>query len=429
MKVGVSSVNITPPIGVPMAGYAARKGPSIGIHDDLYAKAIVFDDEETKAALIRCDLLWLEKDFIEKTRRLIESEIGIAGRNILITCTHTHSGPITDPLFPELEAWMDVLSRKIKGAVFAANRELRDAKIGFGKGSLEGIVINRRRLEGPVDAEVNVIRIDDLSGNPMAALINYTCHAVVLGSDNLFISADYPGYVMRFVEKNLGIPALFVNGACGDINPLDKLARLRLERKENIYNRCGGTFGEAERLGSMIGAEAVRILLETETIDDLELKVLSREVKIPLEDLPTMHELKKKLEENEEIFRKSLREKNVARAYAASMTIRNARNLIRCIEGGEEARHTEIQVFRIGDDGIVGLPGEIFVEIGLNIKKKSDFSHTIVCELSNDAIGYVPTREAFMEQGYEVGVARNLHYTDEVGCIIESEALKTLEMI
>ena len=429
MKVGISSVNITPPIGVPMAGYSARMGSAKEIHDDLYAKAIIFNDKDTKAALVRCDLIGLERDFVEETRRLIESETGIDRNNIMITCTHTHSGPITDSLIPDLDAWMKVLSRKIKGAVIAANRNLKEAKIGFNRGSVEGIVINRRKPGGPVDTEVGIIRIDDLAGNPMAVLINYACHAVVLGPDNLLISADYPGFVMDFVERNLGVPALFVNGACGDINPLDKLTVMRQKRKEDIYDRHGGTFEEAKRLGNMIGAEAVKVFLGTETENDLELKVASREIKIPLVDLPSIDELKRMLEENENLFRKLVSEKDAAHAFRIAMLIQYARSTIKYVESGENVRPTEIQVFRIGDGVLIALPGEIFVEIGLDIKKKSGLKHTLICELANDAIGYVPTREAFKEPGYEVGVARRMNYTDDIGCIIEDEALKTLAML
>jgi len=404
-------------------------GSAKEIHDDLYAKAIVFNDKDTKAALVRCDLIGLERDFVEETRRLIESETGIDRNNIMITCTHTHSGPITDSLIPDLDAWMKVLSRKIKGAVIAANRNLKEAKIGFNRGSVEGIVINRRKPGGPVDTEVGIIRIDDLAGNPMAVLINYACHAVVLGPDNLLISADYPGFVMNFVERNLGVPALFVNGACGDINPLDKLTVMRQKRKEDIYDRHGGTFEEAKRLGNMIGAEAVKVFLGTETENDLELKVASREIRIPLVDLPSIDELKRMLEENENLFRKLVSEKDAAHAFRIAMLIQYARSTIKYVESGENVRPTEIQIFRIGDGGLIALPGEIFVEIGLDIKKKSGLKHTFICELANDAIGYVPTREAFKEPGYEVGVARRMNYTDDIGCIIEDEALKTLAMV
>jgi len=169
--------------------------------------------------------------------------------------------------------------------------------------------------------------------------------------------------------------------------------------------------------------------LRTETEGDLEIKVASREVKIPLVDLPSIGELKKMLEENENLFKKLVSEKDAAQAYRAAMLIEYARNTIRYVESGENVRPAEIQVFRIGDDGLVALPGEIFVEIGLKIKKKSSLKHTFICELANDAIGYVPVKEAFKEPGYEVGVAKRLNYTDEVGCIIEDEALKTLAMV
>jgi len=430
MKIGVSSVNITPPIGVPMAGYSARDDVSIGIHDDLYAKAIVFDDGNTKAALIRCDLIGLEREFVEEVRKLIEADTGICGKNVMITCTHTHSGPITNPIFPELNAWMNVLSRKIKGAVTAAHRNMKEAKIGFNHGSVEGIVINRRKPNGPVDTEIGIIRIDDQAGNPMAIIVNYTCHAVVLGPDNLLISADYPGYVMSFVEKNLGIPALFVNGACGDINPLDKLAIMRLKRGKSIYNRRNGTFEEAKRLGSMIGAEAVKVFLGTETENDLELKVTSRNIKVPLSDLPPLEDAKKMLKENERLFRKLVSEKrDVAQMYRTAVTIKNTQKIIKYINSGENARSTEIQAFKIGDNGLIALPGEIFVEIGMNIKKQSSLKYTFICELANDSIGYVPTEEAFKESGYEVEFVKRLHYTNEIGHIIEKSALDTLNTL
>ncbi|MFB0522144.1 MAG: neutral/alkaline non-lysosomal ceramidase N-terminal domain-containing protein, partial [Candidatus Bathyarchaeia archaeon] len=145
MKVGVASASITPPVGVPMAGYGARKGVSKGIHDDLYAKAIVFDEGDMKAALIRCDLIGLRRDAVKETRELIESEMGIDGDNIMITCTHTHSGPITDPIYPDLDMWMKVLIRKMRGTVATAYRNSKEAKVGVGSGSVDGIVINRRK--------------------------------------------------------------------------------------------------------------------------------------------------------------------------------------------------------------------------------------------------------------------------------------------
>jgi len=430
MKVGVSTVNITPPIGVPLAGYSGRKEGSIGIHDDLYAKAIVWDDGNTEAALVRCDLLGLEREFVEETRRIIEADVGIKRKNVMIACTHTHSGPVTNPLIPDLKAWMNVLSGKIKGAVAEAHRNMKEARIGFNRGSVEGIVINRRKPGGPVDTEVGVIRIDDENGDPMAVLVNYSCHAVVLGPDNLFISADYPGYLMSFLESNLGIPALFINGACGDINPFDKLAAAIMKKGGNIYNRRNGRFEEAKRLGSMIGAEALKLFLGTETEGDLDLKTASNDVKIPLSDLPSLEEAEKMLRENEELLKKLIDGKRgVAQMYRTASAISHAKRLIQYIRSGENARPAEIQAFKIGDGGLIGLPGEIFVEIGMNIKKQSSLKYTFICELANDSIGYVPTKEAFAEPGYEVGVAKMLKYTDEIGCVIENSALEALNAL
>jgi hypothetical protein len=229
---------------------------------------------------------------------------------------------------------------------------------------------------------------------------------------------------MNFIENNLGIPALFVNGACGDINPLDKLTHMRMKKNENIYDRGTGSFEEAKRLGTMIGAEAIKVFLNVEQSEvDFKLKVVNKIVNIPLEDLPSLEEVKKNLEENKKTFEKLIAEKNISQSYRVAMAIRQAQEIIKCLKCGHNFRSTEIQILGMGDILLVGLPGEIFVEIGLNIKRKSGFKHTFICELSNDYIGYVPTKEAFQEPGYEVGVAKRHYYTEEVGSIIENSAL------
>jgi len=94
LKIGVAKVNITPPIGVPLSGYEARKKISQGIHDELYAKALVLDDGEKKIALVVSDLLYLDKDFTESVRRQIEGSTGISSKNVMVTVTHTHAGPV-----------------------------------------------------------------------------------------------------------------------------------------------------------------------------------------------------------------------------------------------------------------------------------------------------------------------------------------------
>jgi len=402
---GVAKVNITPPpAGTPLDGYAARKdgvGPSEGVHDELYAKALVLSDGKQKVAIVATDLIAVDLRITNAIREFAEKRIGIPRKNVLVSASHTHSGPaigvleevipIPDVYRHEVENYRHTLEKNITSAIYIANEKLRGARIGIGKGKIFTIGANRRGPKGPLDPEVGVLRVDDEKGDLTGVLVNYTCHPTVMGADNLLVSADFAGYAMEFIEKTKGegVVALFTNGAQGNIST-------RFTRREQ-------TFGEVERLGSILGAEVLGVLEQIETIDRLRLKSVVGEVHLPLRELPTLEEAMKMVKESkktlEELKKRGAPQPEVR---VAETTLQGAMGALKSVRGPRRKDViSEVQVVRINDVALVGVPGELFVEIGLDIKKKSGLEYAYVVGLANDYVGYIVTRNAYEEGMYE----------------------------
>lgn len=407
---GVAKVNITPPpVGTPLDGYAARKdgvGPSEGVHDELYAKTLVLSDGKQKVAIVATDLIGVDLRLTNAIREFAEKRIGIPRKNVLVSASHTHSGPaigVLDEVIPipdvykhEVENYRHTLERNITSAIYIANEKLRVARIGIGEGKIFTIGANRRGPKGSLDPEVGILRVDDEKEDVIGVLVNYTCHPTVMGAENLLVSADFTGYAMEFVEKakGEGVVALFTNGAQGDIST-------RFTRREQ-------TFGEVKRLGAILGAEVLRVLEQVETVDRLRLESAVEEVHLPLREPPTPEEAMKTVEESKQIL-EGLRKRGAPqpKIRVAETTLQGAMGALRSVRGPRrEEVISEVQVVRINDVALVGVPGELFVEIGLDIKKKSGLEYAYVVGLANDYVGYIVTRKAYEEGMYEPLITR-----------------------
>jgi len=411
LKAGVAKVNITPPVGVPMSGYAARKEPSQGVHDELYAKALVLDDGKQRIAMVISDLLYLDEDFTESVRRLTEESTGIGGQNVMVAVTHTHAGPVgcclnlmyrledegvvnrIKGMRSLVEDLRSVLERKIAGAIYVAAQNMMDAKIGVGKGLVHAVGTNRRDPRGPMDPEVGVVRIEDLESNVKAVLYNFTCHPTVLGADNILFTADYPGYASGVIEEMKGAVALFTNGAFGDIST-------RFTRREQ-------TFREAERLGTILAAEVLKTLEQTETTNRVKVNAISKKVNLPFKKLPSSEEAERMVKEAQQKL-ESLKKQGAPHGElrVAMTTLEGAEMTLHFVkEGllkGKEAV-SEVQVLAANDTVFVGVPGELFVEVGLEIKKRSGLKHAYIVGCANDSVGYILSPKAYEEALYETG--------------------------
>lgn len=366
LRAGTARAEVTPPVGGPMYGYGARgTNVSQGVHDPLYAKALVLDDGQTKLAIVTLDLGAFTAENTANVKRLLRrTDI----ENVLCVASHTHSAPRATDDFPtKHDPWIRDAERKIADAIMAAAQNLAPARIGVGwgevreghnrrmiktDGTLEMFWANRERIPTwPVDYQLGVIRVEGADGRPIATLVNFACHPVVLGPENLLISADYPGVFMKIVEESIGGQCLFLQGAAGDINPFwDKTPPAE------------GAYEQVEIMGKAVAAEVLRVSKEIAVFDAQPTINVHTEV-VPLAsrtDVP--------------------REKRDIRA--------------------------EINTVLIGNDiALATFPGEFFVEHGLRLKRESRFKHTFFVGYTNDALGYFPTIKAATEGGYGAATA------------------------
>jgi len=402
MRAGVAKVNITPPVGLELSGWAF--GPSVGILDELYAKVLLLESDSRKAAIITTDLIGFNTEYATTIREGIANKVNMNASDVLVSCSHTHSGPATMFLrrWGEInEDFVHVVEKQIIGAATVATKRIQEARIGVGKGRADGVGINRRDVEsGSVDAEVGVIRVDNSQGEMMAVLMNYSCHPVAVHNYKNLISADYPGYAMGVIEKTKEgrVIALHTTGAAGDINPR--------QMHDVKY---------AEKFGNMVGGEALKIAESIETCPELTLNVVSEPVNLSVRTLPTADELKKMIEEGKKNLEKRKQEGTLEyhQLMSAYIPIEWAQEALEVVESGRTIEHLEmeIQVVRMNDAVLVAMPGEIFVDIGLNIKKTSPYPYTFVIEMANGAIAYLPTQKAFEVGGYEPERAAKIYGT------------------
>jgi len=409
LTAGFHKVCISPPVGAPLAGFAARQGVSTGVHDDLFARALVLANERTAVAFVSVDVLALPQHFIGRVRAAIKAGTGIASEAVMVAATHTHAGPVTITTFfnPEESVdanYMSRLAEAIVESVVTAWRNRFPARIGVGAGRVTGIGVNRRTSDKlPVDEDIGIIKIADADGRARAALINHACHPTVLGPDNLLVTGDFPAFAIEKIEAALGDDgfAMFVNGAQGNISMghSSELSAIGVITP-------GRTFERAAELGCRLGDAALAALPEIETDADPQLRALSRSVDLPLKRLPSVDDAALALREADERLAKlegrremseELNRAKSERLYA-SITSFYARET----SGAPDGRlPIELQGVRINDAAFIAIPAEVFVEIGLQVKQRAR-RRAFIVGIANGYIGYLTTAAAHAIGGYEV---------------------------
>jgi len=411
LKAGTSSKNISPKKGIALAGYPHHQRYNTGIHDPLYATCIYLDNGEEKLAIVSLDLLFFSKKYVNYVREKASKLTGIPEKNIIITCTHTHSGPWASGML-DIEAlekgykpdpdYISFLIEKIVSVICDACKNTFDARIGFQKGYCgkeHGIGGNRRDPSGPSDPEVCVMAVQDLSGLWRACIVGYALHPTVLHEDNTLVSADYPGSIRKYLSRKMpGMNVLFLQGASGN--------------QSTRYFRNSQTFEEAERIGAQIGREAKTVIDSLKLQNSAKIFVNSTELDISIREFPSLEEATKAVEEAKEIYEK-LKESgapyiDIQNANLKLLGAEDILGYVQMLENGkkidilEDEIPAELTVIGIGDARIACVPGEIFVEFGLDIKEKSPYKNTFVVELANGCLpGYVYTKEALEYGGYE----------------------------
>lgn len=416
LRIGTGRSKITPPAGAPMAGYYFNRAAD-GVHDDLYAKAIVLDDGATRAAMVACDLGSIPRAAVVKARELAAQAAGIPASHVMISATHTHTGPVVlndASLRYRLEGEMLRIAReyaqdlpvRIAEAVAAAAKAAVPVRVSAAVGDEPSLTFNRRfhmkdgtvgwnpgklnpnivRPAGPIDSSVPVVLFETGNGTPLAALVNYSLHLDTVGGTHY--SADYPYTLATLLERASapGLLTLFTMGASGNLNHIDVSSGAKQKGHE-----------EAARIGTVLAAEVLKTWKRLKPVSDTELAVRNQIVALPAAPFDGGQV---------EWARRTDASRDTPKPAPFLELVKAAKVLDLALRKGEPVP-AEVQVIALGRElAWVGLPGEIFTELGLAIKNASPFRQTAVVSLANDSIGYVPDRKAYGQGNYEPVSAR-----------------------
>lgn len=399
LTAGVSSLDITPPLGIKLRGYFEERTATT-VHDPLLVRSFVIEQDGAAAAFAICDNIGIARAALDLVKGRIADATGLLPYQVLIACTHTHTGPFTGD--DEYTGW---LIDRIADSVRVAWQAREPAEIGWGRASESRLVFNRRyRMKdgtvqtnpgvgnpevmepaGPVDPAVDVLVLRRPDGSTLGALANHAMHYIGIPDDRHAVSADYFGFFSTMLQRLRAetFVAALSNGASADINNIDVIGRG--VRKNDAYQHC-------ERAGAIIAANALWAWNEAEFVNDAPITGALAEVPLTARPPATEADLAKAQEIEDRVNAKE----------RVLMGERAFLRRIRRFQAEPPQPHvTWVQALRIGELAVVSAPGELFVELGLAIKERSPFAQTMVIELANDSIGYIPTQRAFEEGAYE----------------------------
>jgi neutral ceramidase len=380
-RAGVAKADLDPPTGLPMAGYGVRY--STGTLDPLEARVLVLSDGARTIAFVTLDLCFpFDPPVMEEIRRAVRGSVD----EVIFHASHTHSGPT----YSEAPEAAKHAIPRVADAIGTAARSMIAARIGNAWGQIY-LGFNRRYLlpDGsvqmfwrnetkvsttfPVDSTVGVIRIDRLDGSPLAVLVNYACHPVVLGPENLNYSADYPSEMRRYIEQEMGsgVMAFFLQGAPGDINPYYDKTPLIEDAVEMM-----------KQTGRLLGVEAVRVAKTVTTRIPGNLRIQSKTVVLSIANRWTLDKL-----------RTVLRDRYHIEGGRATRLLR---------ERMEMPVTTLLLNFSSPDQNLafVGMPGEPFVEFQMQLRAKSPVRNSFLLGYTNGYFAYFPTMAAAVRGGY-----------------------------
>jgi CRP-like cAMP-binding protein len=385
MNAGVAVIDITPPPGLLMSGFAARTEPSIGTHDPLTVRALVVGD----TALVTVDVVGLHEEMVARIRARTE----LPDANVVVAAIHTHGAPISqigrlgdapDPAF------LQAIEDGCVAAITEARANARPATITAGMGDDPDVARNRRHADGLLDRSVPVLRFRDAAGQVFAVLVSYACHPVVLGADNRLLTADYVHYVRDEIEAaHPGAVAVFATGCCGDVNTGHSA-----HASWTLAANAARSFETAERLGRRIGKAALAAgeAPVGEGLAALSADVVLRLTRLEEQPLPVLAGAWRAEREGADPVRRTVLDAWIGWAEKYS----NA------LAGNWTGR---VCVFDWGGVPIVALPGEIFAETGLLIREAIGDRPAFIISCANGTPGYIPPASEFRHGGYEVDEA------------------------
>ena len=439
LMAGTAEVDISPTV----TPFQLRSGPSDLVHDPLHVRAVAFQNGKGRAVIALMDAIGVGREMTDEAKVIAAEKTGWKPEEMLVSGTHTHTAPKGGDSSPGRIAYEKRRKDGLAEALIEAIESLEPAKVGFASDEEPTEVFNRRwymeegfmpknplggydkvkmnpglnnlvKPAGPTDPEVAVIDVRDQKGQPLGLIANYALHYVggvprvidEKGREVGMASADYFGefarimpYRLRGATSNENFVAMMTNGTSGDINNID-------------FYRNRGPRAPFEQIRVVAGKTADAAYRALQKIDDYdESPIVAMKQRIV-----TIHYRKPKQEDIDraiELMKLSSKERNEINSRTSSV----AQNTLRFSE--PEMTKTEdviIQAIRIGDQAIVSMPFEVLVEIGMEIKEKSPFPHTLIIELANGGYGYLPPPHQHKLGGYEtwLGTSRFVEDTSVV---------------
>ena len=405
MNAGAARIDITPDHAVWMDGMI-RAHRSSGVHDPLYAKALVLCETNPQAdgiVFISVDVCALTTADNLATRRRITQKTGIPADRIILAATHNHSGPATVGYFnPKEDDYVKALADKIVAAVASAATSLAPAAMGCASGREDTISHYRRlladdghvvmnwepwpaerivRVLGVIDPEVGVLKVVSANdpAKTIAILFNHAGHPNVLSGDNYLLTSDYPGLAENILENQFGGTALFFNGAQGSMD-IDGL-------KDRDW-------AGRERVGHALADAVAQAAQRIKAPDQTKFRVEAIHYSVPARKISA-----KELAWADRILEQT---GGVIKTVADGVGDDYKAKIYREMHARENQPISLEQIgVAIGDSAMFSFPGELFTEIGQQIKAQSPMRHTWCLGLANGQIGYVPTRAAISQGGYE----------------------------
>jgi hypothetical protein len=413
LQAGVAVRNISPRKPMFLVGYPHEPRVSTGIHDPLLASALYLSNEGTALLLISVDVLFISRESTEVCRTAIARACAMPASNILISATHTHSAPVTatmlawrnDPVVPAPDAeYMEIFHAGIVQAATAACQAARPAQLAVTTARIEGVGCNRLAPDGPFDSEAGLLAIRS-EGKLLALTLIYGMHPTVLHEDSRRVSSDFPHYARQQLNEAFpGLTTVYHNAPCGNLSPR--------------YHVSSQTFAEAERLGRKLGSAAAAALGRLRVDDfqaEIPLAALLGCAELVPNHFSTVDEAQRSLLAAQQHFEQLKRGGSphgpvrtaecVIFGCEEGLTLARAQAVGETTRMQEHYRKSEVQAFRIGDALVVGLPGEQFVEYGLQLKLAAP-ARTFVVSLANSELqGYIVTPEARKQVSYEAAFA------------------------
>ncbi len=366
INAGFSEIGITPETPIPMSGYGNRHDPFKGVHDSIYAQAMYLSQGNEEVLLITSEIIGHSHENVNMLKGMIREETGIPENRIFVTAVHNHGGPTNstygseDDLTDDVKAYVDILYGKLLKISLEAKNDAQPVKIGFERGECK-MNINRRAVysegeiwlgrdpDGPCDHELDIIKFTDLQGNIRAVHVNYPCHGTASGSKNYLITGDWPGLSARMMKEKLGpdVVIMVTAGASANINP--------------IYGP-NDNYRQINAVAYGVASVALELVDRCDTEELSGVKATSSTLSFP-------------------------GKKSWDSTYPQES-----------VPEGE--RIINFTAFRMGDIVMAGISGELFTEIGMNVKNRA-LGNTAIMTHCNGASGYICTDECYLEGGYE----------------------------